>query len=88
MFLQFIQVYIFKKLNEIYIIWIYLIKPENILFDENNKIKLIDYGFSFCYKNTDVKYFGTPSYTMHKREKYNPELVLKKIIKNDFLSPQ
>ena len=55
MFLQFIQVYIFKKLNEIYIIWIYVIKPENILFDENNKIKLIDYGFSFCYKNSLIK---------------------------------
>ena len=51
-------------------------------------IKLIDYGFSFCYKNTNIKYFGTPSYTMHKGEKHNPELVLKKIIKNDFLSPQ
>ena len=42
------------------IIWIYDIKPENILFDENNKIKLIDYGFSFCYKNTTIKYFRTP----------------------------
>ena len=60
-------------------IWIYVIKPENILFDENNKIKLIDYGFSFCYKNTNIKYFGTPSYKMHKGEKYNSELVLKKI---------
>ncbi len=51
-------------------------------------IKLIDYGFSFWYKNTNIKYFGTLSYTMHKGDKYNPELVLKKIIKNDFLSPQ
>ena len=51
-------------------------------------IKLIDYGFSFCYKNTNIKYFGTLSYTMHKGEKYNHELVLKKIIKNDYLSPQ
>ena len=31
------------------------IKPENILFDENNKIKLIDFGFSFCYQNTNIK---------------------------------
>ena len=56
------------------------IKPENILFDENNKIKLIDFGFSFCYKNTNIKInddYGTPSYAcpeMHKGEKYNPEL--------------
>ena len=63
-------------------IWIYVIKPENILFDENNKIKLIDYRFIFCYKNTNIKYFGTLSYTMHKGDKYNPELVLKKIIKD------
>ena len=41
-------------------------------------IKLIDYGFSFWYKNTNIKYFGTLSYTMHKGDKYNPELVLKK----------
>ena len=33
------------------------IKPESILFDENNKIKLIDFGFSFCYKNTLIKIF-------------------------------
>ena len=39
------------------IIWIYVIKPENILFDENNKIKLIDYGFSFYYKNTLINIF-------------------------------
>ena len=47
-------------------------------------IKLIDYVFSFCYKNTNIKYFGTPSYTMHKGEKYNHTLVLKKIIKKIF----
>ena len=35
----------------------YVIKPENILFDENNKIKLIDYGFSFYYKNNLIKIF-------------------------------
>ena len=39
------------------IIWIYVIKPENILFDENNKIKLIDYGFSFCNKNALINIF-------------------------------
>ena len=56
------------------------IKPESILFDENNKIKLIDFGFSFCYKNTNIKInddYGTPSYAcpeMHKGEKYNLEL--------------
>ena len=56
------------------------IKPENILFDKNNQIKLIDFGFSFCYGNPNLKInddFGTPSYAcpeMHKGEKYIPEL--------------
>ncbi len=46
-----------NRCNEIYIIWIYVNKPENILFAKNNKIKLIDYGLSFCYKNTLINIF-------------------------------
>ena len=34
---------------------------------------------SFSYKNNNIKYFRTPSYEMNKGEKYNSELVLKKI---------
>ena len=49
------------------------IKLENILLDENNNPKLIDFGFSTCIPN-DQKYkmfCGTPSYM-------GPEIVNKK----------
>lgn len=40
------------------------IKLENILLDENNHVKLIDFGFSTCIPNDKkIKMFcGTPSY--------------------------
>jgi len=40
------------------------IKLENLLLDENNNIKIIDYGFSTCIPNDKkIKIFcGTPSY--------------------------
>jgi serine/threonine protein kinase len=48
------------------------IKLENILLDENNNVKLIDFGFSTCIPNDKkIKMFcGTPSYM-------GPEIVLK-----------
>ena len=49
------------------------IKLENLLMDENNILKIIDFGFSTCIPNDKkVKMFcGTPSYMA-------PEIVLKK----------
>ena len=40
------------------------IKVENLLLDEENNIKIIDYGFSTCVPNEKkIKIFcGTPSY--------------------------
>ena len=48
------------------------IKLENLLLDENNNIKIIDFGFSTCIPNEKkIKIFcGTPSYMA-------PEIVLK-----------
>lgn len=48
------------------------IKLENILLDENNNVKLIDFGFSTCIPNEKkIKMFcGTPSYM-------SPQIVLK-----------
>jgi len=49
------------------------IKLENLLLNEENNIKIIDYGFSTCIPNDKkIKIFcGTPSYMA-------PEIVLKK----------
>jgi len=49
------------------------IKLENLLLDENNNIKIIDFGFSTCIPNTKkIKIFcGTPSYMA-------PEIVARK----------
>lgn len=46
---------------------------ENILLDENNNVKIIDFGFSTCIPNDKrMKIFcGTPSYMA-------PEIVMKK----------
>ena len=48
------------------------IKLENLLLDENNQIKIIDFGFSTCIPNEKkIKIFcGTPSYMA-------PEIVMK-----------
>ena len=48
------------------------IKLENILIDDNNNVKLIDFGFSTCIPNDKkIKMFcGTPSYMA-------PEIVMK-----------
>eukprot|EP01022_Parablepharisma_sp_SALTPOND_P012347 TRINITY_DN1583_c0_g1_i1.p1 TRINITY_DN1583_c0_g1~~TRINITY_DN1583_c0_g1_i1.p1 ORF type:complete len:573 (+),score=46.97 TRINITY_DN1583_c0_g1_i1:2652-4370(+) len=49
------------------------IKLENLLLDEHNNVKIIDFGFSTCIPNTKkIKIFcGTPSYM-------SPEIVLRK----------
>lgn len=49
------------------------IKLENLLMDENNNVKIIDFGFSTCIPNTKkIKIFcGTPSYM-------SPEIVMRK----------
>ena len=49
------------------------IKLENLLLNENNTVKIIDFGFSTCIPNTKkIKIFcGTPSYM-------SPEIVLRK----------
>ena len=55
------------------------VKPENILFDSHGSIKLIDFGFSCYYSNSDTSLnepLGTPSYAcpeMHKGIWYKPE---------------
>jgi len=48
------------------------IKLENLLLDENSKLKIIDFGFSTCIPNDKkIKIFcGTPSYMA-------PEIVMK-----------
>jgi serine/threonine protein kinase len=48
------------------------IKLENLLLDEHNNVKIIDFGFSTCIPNTKkIKIFcGTPSYM-------SPEIVLR-----------
>ncbi|VDP02436.1 unnamed protein product [Soboliphyme baturini] len=39
------------------------VKPENLLFDKNNKIKIIDFGFStFCSGSPLSTFCGTPPY--------------------------
>ena len=49
------------------------IKLENILLDENNSIKIIDFGFSITMQNDRLLniFCGTPSYM-------SPELAIKK----------
>jgi len=55
------------------------IKLENLLLDEHNNVKIIDFGFSTCMPNTKkIKIFcGTPSYM-------SPEIVLRK----EYAGPQ
>jgi 5'-AMP-activated protein kinase catalytic alpha subunit len=56
------------------------IKPENILLDENNDIKLIDFGLGTLYKADDLlkTACGSPCYAapeMVARKKYNGTMV-------------
>ena len=55
------------------------IKPENILFDSYGNIKIVDFGYSCYYSNSEKTLnedLGTPSYAcpeMHKGIWYHPE---------------
>ncbi len=56
------------------------IKPENIMFHRNEKIKIIDFGFSVSIKDDPFRKTtcGTPSYVapeILKHQSYDPELV-------------
>ncbi|CAD8197470.1 unnamed protein product [Paramecium pentaurelia] len=53
------------------------IKSENILF-RDNKIKLIDFGFSSFIEHKTISYFGTPSQSLSQNYQiYGPEIILK-----------
>ena len=38
------------------------LKPENVLIDENNNVKIIDFGFSTSGKNYLTTFCGTPPF--------------------------